>query len=65
VFPLEVVAAALTVQYWDVNKTINPAAWVTIFWVLIVAINLFGVKGYGEAEFIFSLVKVVAVIGFM
>jgi amino acid transporter len=65
VFPLEVVAAALTVQYWDVNKTINPAVWVTIFWVLIVAINLFGVKGYGEAEFVFSLIKVVAVIGFM
>jgi amino acid transporter len=65
VFPLEIVAAALTVQYWDVNKTINPAVWITIFWVLIVAINLFGVKGYGEAEFVFSLVKVVAVIGFM
>lgn len=28
-------------------------------------INLFGVKGYGEAEFVFSLVKVTAVTGFM
>jgi amino acid transporter len=65
VFPLEIVAAALTVNYWDSDKTISPAAWVTIFWVMIVAINLFGVKGYGEAEFVFSLVKVIAVIGFM
>lgn len=65
VLPLEIVAAAITVNYWDDKQTISPAVWVTIFWVLIVSINLFGVKGYGEAEFIFSLVKVIAVIGFM
>lgn len=65
VFPLEIVAAAITVQYWDKDHTISPAVWVTLFWVLIVVINLFGVKGYGEAEFVFSLVKVIAVIGFM
>jgi amino acid transporter len=34
--------------------------------VLISAIvNLFGVKGYGEAEFVFAIVKVTAVIGFI
>jgi amino acid permease len=38
---------------------------VTIFLVLIFDINLFGVKGYGEAEFWFALVKVVAIVGFM
>lgn len=65
VFPLEIVAASITVSYWDEDKSINPAAWVTLFWLLIVCINLFGVKGYGEAEFIFSLVKVIAVIGFI
>lgn len=63
VFPLELVAASLTVQYW--NSTTNPAAWVSIFYVVIVIINLFGVKGYGEAEFVFSLIKVLAVIGFI
>lgn len=26
---------------------------------------MFGVKGYGEAEFLFSIIKVIAVIGFM
>ena len=41
------------------------AAWVSIFLVLIVVINFFGVKGYGEAEFVFSVVKVTAVIGYM
>lgn len=32
---------------------------------MIITINLFGVKGYGEAEFIFAIIKVTAVIGFM
>ena len=64
VLPLEIVAASITVNYWNDGK-ISNAAWVGIFWALIVAINLFGVKGYGEAEFAFSIVKVVAVIGFM
>lgn len=63
VFPLELVAASMTVSYW--NKSINPAALVVIFYVFIVCINLFGVKGYGEAEFLFSAIKVIAVIGFI
>ncbi|KAK9251688.1 general amino-acid permease GAP1 [Lipomyces tetrasporus] len=63
VFPLELVAASITLQYWNVN--VNNAVWVAIFWVVIVVINFFGVKGYGEAEFIFSMIKVIAVIGFI
>ncbi|EEP82895.1 general amino-acid permease GAP1 [Uncinocarpus reesii 1704] len=63
VLPLEIVAAALTVNYW--RSEISPAAWVAIFYVLVVVINLFGVQGYGEAEFIFSIIKVIAVIGFI
>ena len=61
--PLEIVAAAITVQYW--HSPVSPAAWVSIFLVLIISINLFGVKGYGEAEFVFSIIKVIAVVGFM
>jgi amino acid transporter len=54
----------LTINFWNHGK-INNNAWVAIFLFLIVAINLFGVKGYGEAEFVFSILKVVAVIGFI
>ena len=61
--PLEIVAAALTIEYW--NTSISPAAWVSIFLAVILCINFFGVKGYGEAEFLLSLIKVVAVIGFI
>ena len=61
--PLEIVAASLTIAYWPTH--VSPAAWVAIFLVLIISINLFGVKGYGEAEFVFSIIKVIAVIGFI
>lgn len=63
VLPLEIVAASITVDYW--GSPVSNAAWVAIFWVVIVSINLFGVRGYGEAEFVFSIIKVIAVIGFM
>ncbi|EDK44068.1 general amino-acid permease GAP1 [Lodderomyces elongisporus NRRL YB-4239] len=63
VLPLELVAAAVTIKYW--NSEINSAAFVVIFYVLIIAINFFGVKGYGEAEFIFSIIKVLACLGFI
>ncbi|MCJ1365867.1 glyceraldehyde-3-phosphate dehydrogenase 1 [Acarospora aff. strigata] len=63
VLPLEIVAAAITVDYWE--SSISNAVWVTLFLLGIVAINFFGVKGYGEAEFVFSIIKVIAVIGFI
>lgn len=63
VLPLEIIAASITITYWD--GKFAKAIFVTIFLLGIVAINLFGVKGYGEAEFMFSIIKVIAVIGFM
>ncbi|KAK5663374.1 hypothetical protein OQA88_3802 [Cercophora sp. LCS_1] len=63
VLPLEIVAASLTVGYW--NSGLHRSIFVTIFLVTIVTINLFGVKGYGEAEFIFAIIKITAVIGFI
>lgn len=63
VFPLELVAASITIDYWSPH--VSNAAWVTILYVVIVAINFFGVRGYGEAEFVFSMIKIVALVGFM
>lgn len=63
VLPLELVAASITIKYW--NSTVNGAAFVTIFYCLVLFINIFGVKGYGEAEFIFSFLKVLAILGFI
>lgn len=63
VLPLEIIAASLTISYWD--ETLTRAIFVSIFLFIVILINMFGVKGYGEAEFIFSIIKIVAVIGFM
>lgn len=64
VLPLEIVAATLTIEYWS-NGSVNNDAWVAVFLVLIVAINLFGVRGYGEAEFVFAIIKVIAVVAWI
>ncbi|KAF2418942.1 AAT family amino acid transporter [Tothia fuscella] len=65
VLPLELTAASITLSFWPGARSVSPAAFVGIFWAAVVLINLFGVKGYGEAEFVFSIIKVIAVIGFI
>jgi amino acid transporter len=61
--PLELTICTFTVQYW--NKDINAAVWITVFYVFIVAINIFGTLGYAEEEFVASLFKLIATIIFM
>lgn len=63
ILPLEIIAGAFTISYW--NEALSKSIFVAIFLLAIVIINLFGVKAYGEAEFVFSIIKVTAVIGFM
>lgn len=62
--PLEITAASITIDFWT-NGSISSDVWVAVFLVLIALINMFGVKGYGEAEFVASMIKVIAVIGFI
>ncbi|KAH9448569.1 hypothetical protein Pst134EA_027878 [Puccinia striiformis f. sp. tritici] len=47
----EITAAAIVVQYWD--STTPSWIYITIFLVTICAINVAGVRWYGEAEFFF------------
>ncbi|MCJ1306417.1 glyceraldehyde-3-phosphate dehydrogenase 1 [Agyrium rufum] len=63
VLPLEIVSASITVQFW--GDTTSNAVWTSVFLILIVGINLFGVRGYAEAEFIFALIKITAIVGFI
>ncbi|KAL5596809.1 hypothetical protein BROUX41_006507 [Berkeleyomyces rouxiae] len=63
VLPLEVIAASIVLNYWD--QDMPRAPFVTLFLIFIMTTNLFGVKGYGEAEFTFAIVKIIAVIGFI
>ncbi|KAI9773507.1 MAG: glyceraldehyde-3-phosphate dehydrogenase 1 [Candelina submexicana] len=66
VLPLEIVAASITIDYWN-TETTKPlnALWVALFLIMIWLINLFGARGYGEAEFVFAIIKVVAIVGFI
>lgn len=63
VLPLELITASLTIKYW--NSSVNPDAFIAIFYAVIVFINFFGAAGYGEAEFIFSTCKVLMIAGFI
>ncbi|CCU75548.1 general amino-acid permease GAP1 [Blumeria hordei DH14] len=62
-FPLEIISAAITLEYW--NCPIPSWLAVAIFLAIIVGINLFSVKVYGEVEYMFSVLKLAAVIGFI
>jgi amino acid transporter len=63
VMPLEIIAASITLEYW--NLPIPHWVSISVFLIGIVAINLCEVKVYGEAEYGFSILKVTAIIGFM
>ncbi|KAF7553234.1 hypothetical protein G7Z17_g3778 [Cylindrodendrum hubeiense] len=61
--PLEIIAGAYTISYW--NESLPKSLFIGLFLSVIIIINLFGVKMYGEAEFVFSLIKITAIIGFI
>lgn len=60
---VELAAAAIIMKYWfpDVPGYI----WSAAFLAIIVSLNAFTVKGFGEAEFWCSLIKVLTVIAFI
>ncbi|TWU70482.1 glyceraldehyde-3-phosphate dehydrogenase 1 [Metarhizium rileyi] len=60
-FPVQVVAASEVIAFW--RTSLPGALFVTLFIMFIVGINMLGVKVYGEAEFLFAIIKITAVIG--
>jgi amino acid transporter len=60
--PLELVAAAITIQYW--RDDINSDVWVAVFFVFIFVLNMLDVKYYAESEVVLSMIKIIAVAGF-
>lgn len=57
----EVVATAIIIQYW--NTSVNIGIWITIVLVIILALNMCPVKVYGETEFYFAVIKLIAITG--
>jgi yeast amino acid transporter len=39
--------------------------WVAVFLTILAAVQIFGVRGYGEVEFVLSIIKVIACTGFI
>jgi yeast amino acid transporter len=65
VLPFEISAACNIIHYWQGSQDINNAAWIVPLLVLLVIIQYFGVRGYGEVEFVISMIKVIACTGFL
>ncbi|WYZ35717.1 hypothetical protein EsH8_X_000364 [Colletotrichum jinshuiense] len=65
VLPLELTVCGMTIKYWDGAKEISLAVWITVFWVAIIIVNIFGTLGYAEEEFWSSLLKLSAIVIFM
>lgn len=59
----EISAAAIVISFW--NDEINPAVWISILIVIIIALNIFAVSIYGEAEFIFASIKIITMLGLL
>ena len=57
------IAAGITIRFW--NESISIGVWITVFLVILSAIQIFGVRGYGEVEFVLSIIKIAACVGFI
>jgi len=60
VIPVELAATAVVMQYWS---DLNPAVWLTVFMVIIVAFNSYSIGFYGEVEFVFGVLKLLLITG--
>ncbi|GMG55959.1 unnamed protein product [Ambrosiozyma monospora] len=63
IVPLETIGLAITIEWW--NPGFNRAISVTIFLAVLCIISAFGVRGYGESEFILCFLKVISLAGFI
>jgi hypothetical protein len=46
ILPFEITAAGITIQFW--RSDLNIGIWVTVFLIALSAIQIFGVRGFGE-----------------
>lgn len=61
----ELSAAAVVINYWEGAQHISVAVWITIITVVVLALNIFAVAIYGEAEFVFASVKIITIVGLL
>ncbi|KAJ5993659.1 hypothetical protein N7451_009383 [Penicillium sp. IBT 35674x] len=57
----EVTAAGLVIEYWQIDVSVG--VWIAIILLVILLLNIVAVSWYGEAEFWFASLKIIAIIG--
>ncbi|KAJ5506474.1 Amino acid/polyamine transporter I [Penicillium expansum] len=57
----EVTACGLVIEYWD--SPVNVGVWIAIVLLLVLLLNIIAVSWYGEAEFWFASLKIIAILG--
>lgn len=65
VLPLQLVTAAMTIDYWTDKTNVSLDVFVLATFVLVIIVNLGGARGYVEAEFFCNICKILLVIGFI
>ncbi|KAI9307961.1 amino acid permease/ SLC12A domain-containing protein [Cunninghamella echinulata] len=60
---VELTAGSMVMQFWA--PYVPSYVWSIVFLLLVMSLNVFSVKGYGEAEYWFALIKVLVVIVFI
>ncbi|KAG8905039.1 hypothetical protein FRB99_000775 [Tulasnella sp. 403] len=60
--PVEVTAAQILLSFWDDNRN-RGIAYTAAILLFMCAINLLGVRYFGESEFIFSVLKLMIITG--
>ena len=53
VLPFEITAAGITIQFW--RDDINIGVWIAVFLTLLIIVQIFGVRGYGEGSYLRTL----------
>lgn len=61
-YPVELVAATILISFWDSNLKHQPI-YIAVMCILSSLINLFGVRYFGESEFVFSCIKLSLITG--
>lgn len=59
----ELVAATLIIKYWFPGS--NSFIWSVLFLGIIFLLNILSVKGYGESEYWFAIIKITTVVVFL
>ncbi|KAF9272244.1 hypothetical protein BGZ68_002582 [Mortierella alpina] len=62
---VEIAAAAMILQFWVSPDALPSWVWSVLFLLFMVFVNFLSVRAYGEAEYWFSVVKVLTVIIFI